>query len=199
MINLTAAQIELDNFKRHVIPVAEFFDTKQILHLVNISSKGFFYAVIPSSLVKVTGDRGPEDVYVDFRLSLHNIADKLQQSCNDQENKETDSALDLNNRKVVWIVGGPGSKKFARVKSAMRNHKDWYVLSTGQMFRDYLDKINADSEKHEEDDSSNNNIITENKQITKTLTEMLEKGNLVPHVSLINAEDIFRGINPVHI
>lgn len=42
LINLTAAQIELDNFKRHVIPVAEFFDTKQILHLVNILSAEIF-------------------------------------------------------------------------------------------------------------------------------------------------------------
>lgn len=116
-------------------------------------------------------------------MSLHNIAEKIQQSRNDQDNKERDSSLDLDDKRVVWIVGGPGSKKFARVKSAMRYHKDWHVLSTGQMFRDYLDKINADSEKHENDDSKNNNTITENKQITKTLTEMLEKGNLVPHVS----------------
>ena len=35
LISLPAAQIELDNFKRHVIPVAEFFDTKQVLHLVS--------------------------------------------------------------------------------------------------------------------------------------------------------------------
>lgn len=34
LISLSGAHIELDNFKRHVIPVAEFFDTKQILHLV---------------------------------------------------------------------------------------------------------------------------------------------------------------------
>ena len=34
-----------------------------------------------------------------------------------------------------------------------------------------------------DDDSTNNNIVNENKQITKTLSEMLKNGDLVPHVS----------------
>ena len=46
---------------------------------------------------------------------------------------------------------------------------------------DYLEKINVASDETD-DDSTNNNIVNENKQITKTLSEMLQQGNLVPHV-----------------
>ena len=49
------------------------------------------------------------------------------------------------------------------------------------MFRDYLSKISS-AMKETEDDSTNNNIVNENKQITKTLTDMLQQGSLVPHV-----------------
>ena len=49
----------------------------------------------------------------------------------------------------------------------------------GKLFWDYLKKIDEKTD----DDNANNNIVNENKQITKTLTEMLEHGNLVPDVS----------------
>ena len=51
------------------------------------------------------------------------------------------------------------------------------------MFWDYLSKIDASSDVTDEDDSANNNIVNENKQITKTLSDMLKNGDLVPHVS----------------
>ena len=55
----------------------------------------------------------------------------------------------------------------------------------GRLFWDYLDKIEADCGVEEEDESSNinNNILMENKQITKTLSEILKNGDLLPHVS----------------
>ena len=46
----------------------------------------------------------------------------------------------------------------------------------------YLKKIDEKIDVSD-DDSTNNNIVNENKQITKTLTEMLELGDLVPDVS----------------
>ena len=48
---------------------------------------------------------------------------------------------------------------------------------------DYLSKIDASTDVTDDNDSTNNNIVNENKQITKTLTEILEQGNLVPHVT----------------
>ena len=47
---------------------------------------------------------------------------------------------------------------------------------------DYLEKIEGNVDV--ENDSTNNNIVTENKQITETLSEMLRTGDLVPGVSL---------------
>ena len=56
----------------------------------------------------------------------------------------------------------------------------------GTLFWEYLDKIEADcgDEKEEESAHINNNILMENKQITKTLSEILKNGDLLPHVSL---------------
>ena len=55
----------------------------------------------------------------------------------------------------------------------------------GRLFWDYLDKIEANCGVEEEDESAhiNKNILMENKQITKTLSEILKNGDLLPHVS----------------
>ena len=61
-----------------------------------------------------------------------------------------------------------------------------FCLIEGQLFWDYLKKIDEKTDVSD-DDSTNNNIVNENKQITKTLTDMLEHGNLVPDVSKFTA------------
>merc|ERR1719411_1713601 len=92
LINLAAAHSELDSFKRHVIPVAEFFDSKQILHLV-------------------TGDRRPEEVYVDFSAVFHSIVNKVKEGSR-VLSSPGERVLSLGEKSVVWVVGGPGSKKY---------------------------------------------------------------------------------------
>lgn len=177
LISLSGAHIELDNFKRHVIPVAEFFDTKQILHLV-------------------TGDRGPEDVYRDFKHVFYNIVRDIKNVANvdaanlpnndkNSDNNE-DEILDLGKKTLIWVVGGPGSKKYERVMQAMTDFENWKVISTGKLLWDYLSKIDASTDVTDDNDSTNNNIVNENKQITKTLTEILEQGNLVPHTVVVD-------------
>ena len=54
-VDLSVAKLELSNFKKHGIPVAEFFDHKQMLH-------------------PVAGDRKPDLVYADFSEVFHKIA-----------------------------------------------------------------------------------------------------------------------------
>ena len=58
----------------------------------------------------------------------------------------------------------------------------------GSLFWEYLDKIEANvgagEEEEEESVNVNKNILMENKQITKTLSEILKNGDLLPHVSL---------------
>ena len=111
LINLAAAHLELDSFKRHVIPVAEFFDSKQILHLV-------------------TGDRRPEEVYQDFSAVFHSILNQLE---SDKEAKE-DKKLELGDKSVVWVVGGPGSKKYERVEKILQEHPNWTLINTGEPY-----------------------------------------------------------------
>ena len=113
MINLAAAHSELDSFKRHVIPVAEFFDSKQILHLV-------------------TGDRRPEEVYVDFSSVFHSILNKLKEAAGGLGGGGEERVLSLADKTVVWVVGGPGSKKYQRVQQILNDHPTWSLISTGQ-------------------------------------------------------------------
>ena len=54
----------------------------------------------------------------------------------------------------------------------------------GKLFWDYLEKVVKDDEDDETEDKQNNN--NENIEIGRTLTEMLKRGDFVPHVSLLN-------------
>ena len=112
LINLAAAHIELDSFKRHVIPVAEFFDSKQILHLV-------------------TGDRRPEEVYVDFSAVFRSILNNLKGGRGVLGSDGEDRVLSLADKSVVWVVGGPGSKKYQRVQQILKEHPTWTLINTG--------------------------------------------------------------------
>merc|ERR1719507_2729329 len=57
-VDLHTAMLELAGFKRQVIPVAEHFDHRQLLHLVR-------------------GDRGPEPVFADFQQTVESIAQEI--------------------------------------------------------------------------------------------------------------------------
>jgi len=57
-VDLHTAMLELAGFKKQVIPVAEHFDHRQLLHLVR-------------------GDRGPEPVFVDFQQTLQSIIQEM--------------------------------------------------------------------------------------------------------------------------
>ena len=53
--------------------------------------------------------------------------------------KEAAECLELGDKTVLWVVGGPGSKKFDRVCGAMREHKNWKVISTGEELYDVIE------------------------------------------------------------
>ena len=92
--------------------MAEFFDSKQILHLV-------------------TGDRRPEEVYVDFSAVFHSIVDNLKENSGVGGGGGEDRVLSLADRTVVWVVGGPGSKKYQRVGQILKEHPTWTLINTG--------------------------------------------------------------------
>lgn len=185
-VELAAAKVELGNFKKHVIPVAEFFDHKQMLHLV-------------------TGDRKPDLVYTDFAKVFQKIVESdnrinrksLKSAGSYQEYKSQPqptpaqsqeppptSTPALTTSHVVWVVGGPGSNKYIRVVEVMKSHPTWGVLHTGKLFWDYLEKVVKDDEDDENEDKQNNN--NENIEIGRTLREMLKRGDFVPHTVVID-------------
>ena len=95
--------------------MAELFDSKQILHLV-------------------TGDRRPEEVYVDFKSVFLSIVNQLQEGSSSVLGSGGTRVLDLAEKTVVWVVGGPGSKKYERVDRVMREHHNWTLISTGYIW-----------------------------------------------------------------
>ena len=112
-------------------------------------------------------------MYRDFTRTCNNIVIHLnEEERDDQEQEKDDSPLDIGDRKVIWIVGGPGSDKHSRVEAAMSDHDNWSVISVGKMLRESL----------EDDDTANNNIVNEDKHATQTSLELLKHGNLVPDV-----------------
>ena len=92
--------------------MAEFFDSKQILHLV-------------------TGDRRPEEVYVDFSAVFHSILNNLKGGRGVLGSGGEDRLLSLADKTVVWVVGGPGSKKYQRVQQILVEHPTWTLINTG--------------------------------------------------------------------
>ena len=86
---------------------------------------------------QVTGDRRPEEVYRDFRHVFFNIIQSIEekrasQELSDAEERAAGEYLELGDKPVLWVVGGPGSKKFDRVCAAMKEYKNWKVISTGE-------------------------------------------------------------------
>jgi len=179
-VTLAVAKVELGNFKKHVIPVAEFFDYKQLLYLV-------------------TGDRKPDLVYSDFAEVFQKIVEtdkkvsrkSLKSAGSYQEYRTKPQPTPVQHQEmapiysppiltgnVIWVVGGPGSNKYNKVVEVMKNHSTWSVLHTGKLFWEYLEKLKNEEDEESEDNQNNNN---ENKEIGKTFTDMLKNGDLVPH------------------
>ncbi|KAG5345942.1 KAD5 kinase, partial [Acromyrmex heyeri] len=151
------ARMELHNFYRNVMPVAEYFDQSGML-------------------LEINGERNPSEVYVSFRDAIlrilgissgeihdQNVPQSLEAEVEVERRKEstTDSALvkqvvGTNNRlppsisidapktadkprkglpSFIWVIGGPGSNKAALCTQAVRNMSGWLHISIGELFR----------------------------------------------------------------
>ena len=49
----------------------------------------------------------------------------------DHELQPESSSPPLPSPPVLWVVGGPGSNKYSRVREVAENHPGWMVLHTG--------------------------------------------------------------------
>ena len=85
----------------------------------------------------MTGDRRPEEVYRDFNHVFYNIVKQIKEGRDVGEKEATrveeeqEAVLDLGARAVLWVVGGPGSRKQQRVTAAVAEMNKWTVISTG--------------------------------------------------------------------
>ncbi|XP_017759986.1 PREDICTED: adenylate kinase isoenzyme 5 [Eufriesea mexicana] len=151
------ARMELYNFYRNVMPVAEYFDQSGML-------------------IEVNGERNPSEVYIDFREAVFKI---LGLSSGDAQGKNVPQALEaeveVERRKesipkspsptkevkgtsqipvtvnvkpmktankhrkglpvFIWVIGGPGSNKENLCAQAIHNMPGWVQVSIGGVLR----------------------------------------------------------------
>ncbi|XP_023708502.1 uncharacterized protein LOC111865032, partial [Cryptotermes secundus] len=128
---LSLARMELNNFYKNVMPVADYFDQRGMLYAVN-------------------GERNPSEVYKDFRsvvlqtLGMHDqgtegpvvpanvvpapVVEKISESI-------PYKAPAKGFPPVIWVIGGPGSNKSALCQKAVRQAPGWVHFSVGRLLR----------------------------------------------------------------
>ncbi|XP_032669054.1 adenylate kinase isoenzyme 5 isoform X2 [Odontomachus brunneus] len=152
------ARMELHNFYRNVMPVAEYFDQSGML-------------------LEVNGERNPSEVYVSFRDAVLRILDISSGEIRDQDIPQSlEAEVEVERRiesisnsplakqqivpteitspsapinvssktadkprkglpSFIWVIGGPGSNKAALCTEAVRNTPGWLHVSMGGLLR----------------------------------------------------------------
>ncbi|KAK9510041.1 hypothetical protein O3M35_004914 [Rhynocoris fuscipes] len=126
---LSLAKMELNNFFKRVMPVADYFDQRGMLIAIN-------------------GERNPAEVYTDFRTAIMRII-------GNQDNPKKNGAISNGNivsnptttvasvykppskgyPPVIWVIGGPGSNKWSLCQNVVRKASGWVHLSVGRLLR----------------------------------------------------------------
>ncbi|TMW52318.1 hypothetical protein DOY81_002575, partial [Sarcophaga bullata] len=145
---LSLAKMELDNFFKNVMPVADYFDQSDMLIAVN-------------------GERAPSEVYKDFRTAVLDILSTLENqeailngvtASNAAQavaittgrdvitkqpmlmNNNTSMGTDMNRiPPVIWVIGGPGSNKATLCMKAVGLNPGWAHFSVGRLLRSITD------------------------------------------------------------
>ncbi|XP_066582950.1 adenylate kinase isoenzyme 5 isoform X2 [Prorops nasuta] len=155
------ARMELQNFYRNVMPVAEYFDQSGLL-------------------IEINGERNPSEVYMDFRDAVMRILGMNDGEVQDKDTPQSMQAevvverskesminspsingqilaetvnkspqrnvMDIKPAKTahkqrkglpsfIWVIGGPGSNKATLCTQAVRNMTGWVHISIGGLLR----------------------------------------------------------------
>ncbi|XP_012221149.2 adenylate kinase isoenzyme 5 [Linepithema humile] len=148
------ARMELHNFYRNVMPVAEYFDQSGML-------------------LEVNGERNPSEVYVSFRDAVlrilgmpdgemrdQDVPQSLEAEVEVERRKESVTSLPLAKQQAaatamsppppksktsnkprkglpafIWVIGGPGSNKATLCTQAVHNMPGWQHISVGGLLR----------------------------------------------------------------
>lgn len=75
---LSLAKMELDNFFKNVMPVADYYDQSNLLFAVCFDNskrlpKAYFLDIMYNLSLQVNGERAPNEVYRDFRTAVLDI------------------------------------------------------------------------------------------------------------------------------
>ncbi|KAK6616896.1 hypothetical protein RUM43_014866 [Polyplax serrata] len=130
---LGLAKMELNNFYKNVMPVADYFDERGMLIVIN-------------------GERNPAEVYKDFRSAVLRILGSAEQVAEEsppavEEESEIDQSdgvtreapvyrpPDKSYPPVIWVLGGPGSNKASLCQKVVRQAPGWTHFSVGRLLR----------------------------------------------------------------
>ncbi|BES89274.1 Adenylate kinase [Nesidiocoris tenuis] len=120
--------MELNNFYKNVMPVADYFDQRGMVIAVN-------------------GERNPSEVYTDFRDAALRIIGSQESKKNGAipngnivEHAPTTVASvykppSKGYPPVIWVIGGPGSNKWSLCQKVVRKANGWVHLSLGRLLR----------------------------------------------------------------
>ncbi|CAG7634789.1 unnamed protein product [Allacma fusca] len=136
---LQLARMELKNYNKNVLAVAEYYDQLGILSVVD-------------------GERQPTDVYIDFLQCIDNIMTQAktnkQQNHNHHPNQppqQTMASMKVNPSPgvlevvplgplhIIWVIGGPGSNK----SQLSSNSSPYFHLSIGNELRSVVSNGNS--------------------------------------------------------
>ncbi|KAL0106489.1 hypothetical protein PUN28_016298 [Cardiocondyla obscurior] len=149
------ARMELHNFYRNVMPVAEYFDQSGML-------------------LEINGERNPSEVYISFRDAILRILGMSSGETQGQDVPQSlEAEVEVERRKAstgsalsqqivgtdkipvqapidtpktankprkglpafIWVIGGPGSNKSVLCAQTVRNMPSWLHISIGELLR----------------------------------------------------------------
>ncbi|KAL0274363.1 UNVERIFIED_CONTAM: hypothetical protein PYX00_006810 [Menopon gallinae] len=127
---LSLAKMELSNFYKNVMPVADYFDQRGML-------------------ISINGERNPAEVYKDFRSAVLRILGSAEQigppvpitdigttgTVLPRESSSEYKPPTKGYPPVIWVIGGPGSNKAALCQKAARQAPGWAHFSVGRLLR----------------------------------------------------------------
>ncbi|KAK4879953.1 hypothetical protein RN001_008099 [Aquatica leii] len=177
---LSLARMELNNFFKNVMPVADYFDQSNMLVTINGERHpGDVYKDFKTSIMKILGTQDnppvftnglPPEVPVNVTTELPIVAPTVS-----EQPRPTTQVISVNSKMkslynpqikqgwppVIWVIGGPGSNKAALCEEVSKE-TGWAHISVGRLLRDAAqlsDQRNATDFKTIRDSISSGELV----------------------------------------
>ncbi|XP_056643842.1 adenylate kinase isoenzyme 5 [Diorhabda sublineata] len=205
---LSLARMELNNFYRNVIPVAEYFDQSNMLISINGERvPAEVYQDFKAAIIRILGMQDnpplfangkvapvPDDVVTSElpRITSTPTAERSQSTPDRPKTRVISVNPSIPNFRsptkayplVLWVIGGPGSNKAVLCQN-VSSETGWQHASLGRILRSIADQ--PDAKKNKEiaklkECISNGELAPENfvsKQVEKIMNENIGKEGLI--------------------